>query len=280
MLSIIISSYNKSNFENIQNNIAETCGIDYELIKIDNPNLMGICEAYNKGATKAQYHYLLFIHEDIIFHTQNWGELLIKHLEKENTGVLGIAGSNYVPKAPTGWYLFDNTYNFSNCIQNNKEKSNPRLIHVLNSKVNIFSVDGVFLAVKKNVYNEFPFNENIKGFHGYDLDFSLRVATKYKNYVIHDILLEHFSEGNPDKIWFENNILIRKKIKYKFNKIFDEKLETDSFHIFLNGYFSHNRFIFKNVISTLCFLPSQLKLSSYFFIIKHYLYLLKRNKLY
>lgn len=31
---------------------------------------MGICEAYNKGAPfLSKYDYLLFVHEDVLFHT-------------------------------------------------------------------------------------------------------------------------------------------------------------------------------------------------------------------
>lgn len=62
MLSIIISSYQPQFYSALEKNIAETIGIPYEIIKIDNPNLMGICEAYNKGASLSKYDYLLFVH--------------------------------------------------------------------------------------------------------------------------------------------------------------------------------------------------------------------------
>ena len=114
MLSIIISSYQESLYSALEKNIAQTIGISYEIIKIYNPNKMGICEAYNIGASKAKYDFLLFIHEDILFHTKNWGELLINHLNKENTGVIGIAGSNYVPRTPSSWSVSGNKYNFGN----------------------------------------------------------------------------------------------------------------------------------------------------------------------
>lgn len=88
MLSIIVSSYQKDNFSNFTKNISETIGIgfNYEIIAIENPGLMGICEAYNKGAKKSVYSNLLFIREDVLFTTQNWGELLMRHLEQPNCG--------------------------------------------------------------------------------------------------------------------------------------------------------------------------------------------------
>ena len=59
MLSIIISSYQDKFYSALEQNIAETIGIPHEIIKIDNPNLMGICEAYNKGALLSKYDYHL-----------------------------------------------------------------------------------------------------------------------------------------------------------------------------------------------------------------------------
>jgi hypothetical protein len=83
--------------------------------------------------------------------------------------------------------------------------------------------------MKKLVYIQFLFDENIKGLHGYDTDFSLRVASQYNNYVIGDFFIKHFSKSNPVKLWLESNIQIRKKIKIQFNENFDEQLETQMF---------------------------------------------------
>ena len=96
MLSIIVSSYQPENFSALEKNIAETCGVDYELIKIDNPGIMGIPKAYNKGAKKARFENLLFLHEDVLFHTQNWGENV--------AGVLSIL--SILAKATIGIVIF------------------------------------------------------------------------------------------------------------------------------------------------------------------------------
>lgn len=278
MLSIIIASYQPHYYKALENNVANTIGIPYEILKVDNPGKMGICEAYNKGASQAQYDYLLFVHEDIIFHTNNWGQLLINHLSKENTGVVGLAGSNYVPKAPIGWFIFDEKYNFKNYIQNNKEKTNPEPKLMTRSFAKVFGLDGVFLAVKKSVYHEFLFDESVKGFHGYDLDFSLRVATKYDNYVLGDIIIEHFSLGNPDKTWFDNNIQIRKKINHHFHENFDETLETTMFHHFLRNYFSYYTCNLKSIFFTLSFFPKKVSLKNKYQIMRGYLFYFFKNR--
>lgn len=277
MLSIIISSYQPQFYSALEKNIAETIGIPYEIIKIDNPNLMGICEAYNKGASLSKYDYLLFVHEDVIFHTNNWGQILIDHLEIENTGVVGVAGSNYVPKTPYGWFVFDEKYNFKNYIQNNKEKSNPELKLITQSFAEVFALDGVFMAVKKSIFQEFLFDEEVKGFHGYDTDFSLRVATKYHNYVINNVLIEHFSFGYQDKVWIDNHMHIREKNRNEFNFIYDKDLEINMFYAFLKKYYQYYKFNFKNIKKTLEFCPPKTNLKNKLLIFNEYInYLLKK----
>lgn len=278
MISIIISSYQDNYYTALEKNISETIGLTYEIIKINNKGTMGICEAYNKGASKTQYDYLLFIHEDIIFHTQNWGELLIKHLDKKNVGVLGIAGSNYVPKSPIGWHLPDNRYNFYNYIQNDRSKLSPKLLSNIKHTQQVFALDGVLMAVKKAIYNEFLFDEAVKGFHGYDLDFSLRVASKYYNYVITDVLIEHYSIGKANEDWLANNIFIKNKKQKTFEQVYDNEVEKLSFLLFLNKFFIYNKINVKNLFFTFWFLSLRLYIKSFYEISKSYLYYYFKDK--
>lgn len=279
MLSIIISSYQPQFYSALEKNIAETIGIPYEIIKIDNPNLMGICEAYNKGASLSKYDYLLFVHEDVIFHTKEWGQKLINHLEKENVGVVGVAGSSYVPIAPSGWHLLDSKYHFFNYIQNSPQKNNARFLSTMKKNVEkVFAIDGVFLAIKKNVFDEFYFSKTLTGFHSYDLDFSLRVAKKYDNYIINDIVIEHFSYGSPNKDWLDNNMIIRKNLGAKFSINYDKKLEKDSFTIYLGEFFKFYDVSFFNIIKTLNFFPFNIRIIDYYDIFKCYLYYIKNAK--
>lgn len=277
MLSIIISSYQPQFYSALEKNIAETIGIPYEIIKIDNPNLMGICEAYNKGASLSKYDYLLFVHEDVIFHTKEWGQKLINHLKLENVGVVGVAGSNYVPQAPIGWHLPDDKYNFLYLIQNDKNSNQPKFINNIKSVQEVYALDGVFMAVKKNIYSKFYFDEILKGFHGYDLDFSLCVAQQYKNLVINDILIEHFSKGNPDLEWFKAVIYVREKINFSYNK-YNKFVEKLTFQVFLNNYFKYNRISFRNIIFTFKFLSYSLFQDYFLDILKTYLYYLRLKK--
>lgn len=282
MISIIISSYQKQFFDALVQNIEDTCGITYEIIKIDNPGLMGISEAYNKGAQKAQYPYLVFCHEDILFHTQNWGEKLIKHLQQKDVGVVGTVGSDYVPVAPCGWHVGSMKHQFLHLIQNTKNGNQPEHNKYFSENRHlVYALDGVFLATTKKVYQEFKFNEDVKGFHSYDLDFSLRIAKKYKNYVVSDILIEHFSLGSPDQTWFENNIQIRKNVGSNFHKKKDNIIERKLFISFLALYFKYYGISIKNMFKTFYFLPfGRINLKDYSAIAKSYYYYFRYKKSY
>lgn len=256
MLSIIISSYQPHYFTALEKNIAETCGVPHEIIKIENPGLMGICEAYNKGAEKAIYENLLFIHEDVLFHTQNWGEKLVRHLTDEKTGAIGVVGSNYVPKAPSGWYINSMENSFLYLIQNNKKGDDPVFNDfVTKEKHEVFALDGVFIAISKQKFKEFRFSDLLKGFHGYDTDFSLRVSKKYQNYVISDILIEHFSLGDSGKDWLLENIKVRNAVGSNFNIIKNKKLEYHRFNEFLNQFFSYHEVTVSRLLMTMKYFP-------------------------
>ena len=262
MLSIIVSSYQPHFYQQLEKNIAETCGVPYELIKIDNPGTMSITQAYNIGSKRAKSPYCLFLHEDVIFHTSQWGETLLKHLSISNVGVIGIAGSSYVPKAPTGWYMPKSSYNFYHFIQNDKTQKHPELKKNFpenKSMQKVFAVDGVFMAINKNNIDGTLFNEKVEGYHGYDLEMSLRLSLYLQNYIIDDILIEHFSKGNIDKQWLFNNINIRKKMRcFQYQKQDDIEVEIQAFEDFISRYLRSEKVSLKNIMKVYQFYPFKL----------------------
>ena len=238
MISIIVSSYNNKWFQSFSKSVNETIGdnIIYEIINIWNPKLMGICCAYNQGAQQAKYENLLFIHEDTIFITKNWGNKLLNLLSDKNIGVVGVAGSTYVPNVPAFWWGIKEVC-FFNLIQSDANDENVltyRLDDKYGNSKNVYSLDGVFLACRRDVYSEFPFNDKIKGFHGYDIDFSLRVASKYINIVTGEILIKHFSYGNLSKEWFTELINIRSNYSIPKEQKNNKEYELNKYYVFIN----------------------------------------------
>ena len=231
MLSIIISSYQPEFYLALEKNIAESIGIPYEIMKIDNPGIMGICEAYNRGAEKAQYDFLLFLHEDVLFETKDWGQTLINLLNTKNIGCIGIAGADYIPEVPIGWWMIKNHcyshITHANLINQKVHKftfsSNSGL-----KKVNF--IDGVFIACPKKNWLTIKFDERLKGYHAYDISFSLHTNVYFENYITNLISMKHFSQGKPSKEWLESLIQNRlnNRTHYKQNLI-DTKLEFEMF---------------------------------------------------
>ncbi|TAN12868.1 MAG: hypothetical protein EPN37_14685 [Chitinophagaceae bacterium] len=218
MISIIICSKDPRQLSLVVGNIRETIGIPYEIIAIENSSgKYGIGEAYNNGAKKAKYKYLCFIHEDIEFSNVGWGRNIISHFKDEELGLIGVAGSSYKSKIPSGWGGIQQ-FDYCNVYQEDKASdfshlySNPR-----NEEISrVVVLDGVFLAVQKKVWEEVNFDQDIfTGFHCYDLDFSLRVLDHYEVAVVYDIVIRHFSVGRFDNEWLRWSLILQKKFKHK-----------------------------------------------------------------
>lgn len=237
MISIVISSYKEHLYIEFIENIKSTigCDIPYEIIKVNNPNLFGICEAYNKGATQAKYPYIVFAHEDIRFLTNDWGTIIEDVFKKdEKIGLVGCAGGIYKSYFNTGWALAPNfisrymvgTHDGKSHLCKTFKGVN-RIIELSNYKnlpaefleeeiknEEVLVLDGMFLVTKKSIHLQTPFDQTtFQGFHCYDLDYSLQINRNYKVVVNHNILIEHFSTGTFNKTWFDEMEKLRTKWK-------------------------------------------------------------------
>ncbi|WP_434037645.1 glycosyltransferase [Formosa sp. 4Alg 33] len=203
MISIIIPSRSSVALEAITNNISATIGVPFEIIDYDNSkDGYGICKIYNLCAVKAKYDYLVFCHDDIVFHTQDWGQLFVNHLKQEFVGLVGITGATFKSKYPAPWVSIPKNYYRSNLYSS---KENIRVKKESNSD-EVAVVDGCFLGMRKGVWEQFNFNEDtLKGFHIYDIDISIRILRKYKVIVLNDILIEHKSDGVFNYNWYEES---------------------------------------------------------------------------
>lgn len=224
MISIIICSANKSYFDAVKESIAKTIGCEYEILAYENSKgEYGICEIYNQEATKARYNVLCFMHEDIEYKTQDWGKIVSRIFsENPSLGLLGVAGGDYKSLAPSSWFNFGHSKGFKgkiymNLLQGFKYEKKKIVISIRNPKKEKISkvacLDGVWLCTTKEVFSKVKFDETrLKGFHGYDLDYSLAVNNIGMDVsVTYEILLHHFSEGKYDKTWLTNIKQLHKK---------------------------------------------------------------------
>jgi Glycosyltransferase like family len=206
MISIVICHRSINLLEQFKRSLAETIGLEYELIVVDNSTgRYGICQAYNLGGKQAKYDLICFVHEDILFHTQNWGKLLLQHFNDPSVGAVGVAGSKIFGKK---WFTFGGNKGFGkiNILQHTPK---GKIVHLQkidpNAKAgDVVSLDGVFIACRKSIFENILFDEvQLKNFHCYDMDFSLRVSQQSRVQVAYDILIEHISTANYDARFFK-----------------------------------------------------------------------------
>lgn len=236
MISIILASANPLLLTNVLKNIEQTIGVAFEIISFENGNgERGICEIYNRGAQRAKYDMLCYMHEDIEIKTQDWGiEVLRIFNQRPEAGVIGVVGSAFKSQIPSGWYAesYESDIIFCNYLQSFKSKNKPTVHHYINPEPNdlatVVCVDGMWFCTPKKVALENPFDEQLlQGFHGYDIDYCLQVNQKYEVLVTFNILMEHFSEGGYTRAWLEDTIKLHAKWQSSLPRSVKAVSETD-----------------------------------------------------
>ncbi|MDR1544705.1 MAG: glycosyltransferase family protein [Prevotellaceae bacterium] len=206
MFSLIICSRTPDIPQNLKENIAETIGVEYELIVIDNSNNeYSIFAAYNEGIRRAKGEVLCFMHEDILFYTQNWGKNIFRHFEVKTIGLIGVAGTHFLPNKPIYWTdsPLISEYNLTN---NCGKRIECFKTHFFKGEktVDVVACDGLCFFVRKSLFipchsalevkSHIFFDEKTyTGFHYYDMDICMQVLKAgYKVAVCNDVLIEHF----------------------------------------------------------------------------------------
>jgi hypothetical protein len=204
--------------EQVKQNIKDTIGIPYELLIWDNRQSgKGICEVYNNMAQQAIYPYICFMHEDVLFTTKNWGALLSNIFSQDEAiGLIGVAGSKYKSRAWSGWYCGHNDLDCMHLIHRTNGQDHILLSPKNNSQPlhEVVCIDGVFIVARKQVWERIRFNDGLlKGFHVYDIDFSLRASKVTKVVVTMQLPLIHITAlgGDYSDRWAKETMLFHTK---------------------------------------------------------------------
>ncbi|GEP97297.1 hypothetical protein CCY01nite_35570 [Chitinophaga cymbidii] len=203
----------------MKESIADTIGLSYELIAVDNTDgRMGLCEAYNTAAKKASFDVLCFMHDDVQFLTKDWGKRVVAHFSADDAlAAIGLAGSRYKSRTLSGWWsgLAD-----CDCCNIRQQKPDGEIEHVYvrppllsGDVIPVRVLDGVWICMRKEVWQEFPFaEEQLRRFHFYDVDVSLRISAKRKVAVVYDVDLVHFSYGAFGNDWIREAIRFHRSV--------------------------------------------------------------------
>jgi glycosyltransferase involved in cell wall biosynthesis len=199
-ISIIVCSRSKENLHFIINSISQTIGVEFEILYSLNASEGGLSKAYNTLALHANFPILIFLHDDLVFHDNNWGIRIIEILKNEKIGLIGLMGTVYKSKFKSIWTSCEKTL-----FRNSNFSSND----ISYQKVAV--LDGCFMAVSKLCFTKYKFDERLCGFHGYDLDYSLVISGKFDVVVATNIKFDHLSPGRKNKEWYKDITYVHNK---------------------------------------------------------------------
>ncbi|WP_412984464.1 glycosyltransferase [Pontimicrobium sp. IMCC45349] len=239
MISIIICSRTANINDALMENIKATVGCVYELVIIDNSkNTYSIFEAYNLGISKSKFDYWCFIHDDITFKTNDWGNAIHTIFKSNNAiGLIGVAGAKYKSKMPSAWWSCDDKDRITYLIQHFKDK--PKEFWNVgftkeNTTEDVVAIDGVFMAAKKD--ERIRFNTTLKGFHNYDLNLALEYKKLgYDIVVTNKLLIEHFSLGTLNASWYTSTAKLHELYKNTLPLAIKDELQFNKSIEFQNG---------------------------------------------
>ena len=194
-ISFIICSRNPGLLEELKSSISSKIGLqekDYEILSIDNKeNKHSISSAYNSGISLSKFAILCFLHEDVRFLTNNFGNILLNKFSNNEIAALGVAGSTLLQEDAI-WFSSKRPFVQGRVVHSTKRGEQIDIYSATRQDAEVVVLDGLFIAARKKVAEELKFDEEFKGFHFYDIDFSLRVAMHHKVIVMKDILLQYF----------------------------------------------------------------------------------------
>ena len=217
MISIIICNKGNSLDTTLGQNIRDTIGVDYEIISIDNSRgQYSIFQAYNEGVARAKGDILCFMHDDILFRSNDWGKVVeASFASDQKTGALGVAGGHFLPDCPCSWSTCKTTS--FHVWQTNRDGSATEYgcTDYANGKrlVEVASLDGLFMCIRRSLFDIIRFDDKtFTGFHCYDSDICMQVLSAgYSVKVTFDIDIEHRSNGACNQQYYDNLELWHKK---------------------------------------------------------------------
>ncbi len=199
----VVCVYN--NEEGFNNYLLKSLGgqtAKFELIKIDNRRgvFKSASKGLNYGGEKAKGRYILFVHQDVVFHSKFWLEDVEKMLG--NIPSLGIAGcSGKMDNGEKRGFIKDRHHLWG------EPFSKPEEVQTLDEAV---------LIIPKVVFDRLKFDEKLEGWHAYGVDYCLMVRERgLKAYAI-PAFIYHYSPG----LNYSGLLRAHKKVWVKHRKNF------------------------------------------------------------
>jgi hypothetical protein len=214
MFSVVICSTNTTFLAGVEESIRSTIGTEFELLVWDNRIAKkGLCEVYNSMAAGARFPFICFIHEDVLFKTDGWGNLLADLFSQNpRAALIGLAGGKYKSRLYSGWFSGQvglDCFNVTHRVLGKDEKMVQPAMVGGPAAHKVICIDGVFMCCRRDAWQQVRFDDDLlKGFHFYDIDFSLRVSRLYDVLVAMNIDLVHITKGGDySDVWIQEAML-------------------------------------------------------------------------
>lgn len=136
--------------------------------------------------------------------------------------MIGVAGGNCFPSAPSPWWSNSHFCDHLVNVRQHWPKKKPKQTYntptaedkqITNSYNNptgensvlAATVDGLFFCIRRSILTQIKFDEKtFSGFHCYDTDISLQVSEIAEVRVVFDVLVEHFSDANANRDFYNS----------------------------------------------------------------------------
>jgi glycosyltransferase involved in cell wall biosynthesis len=184
-----------------------------EVIEKINNGEKSLTEVYNEILSESNTDINVLLHDDVYFDTNAWYSKLLKHFEKSDFGIIGMAGTTEIPESGMWWENRKKMVGIVNHEHEGKKWESKYSDSLGNNILETVVVDGLFIAINKKKIKK-NFNEDFKGFHFYDIPFCFENHLEgVKVGVITNIRITHKSIGQTNEQWEENKKLFSEKFK-------------------------------------------------------------------
>ena len=172
-----------------------------------------LSQVYNEILNESETDIVVLCHDDIYFDTPSWYSKIVKHFEKSDFGILGVAGTTSLTDSGRWWDEKRKMVGIVNHEHEGKKWESKYSESFENGICETLIIDGLFIALHKKRIKK-TFDESVNGFHFYDTTFSFSNHLEgVKVGVITNIRITHKSIGMTNEKWEENRIIFADKFK-------------------------------------------------------------------
>ena len=199
LTSIVCCSVDDRRFAAMQRSYARAlAGWPHEIVRI--ADATSLAEGYNRGCARALGETVIFTHDDVEILPADFGARLRRRLDA--CDILGIAGAS---RATGPVWLYAGHPHLHGCVIYPERSGYNVTVYsqVAPLAAGMQVMDGVFLAMRRQVALAVGWDATTcDGFHGYDVDFSLRAAQRgFRLAVASDLGVVHHSLGDFGAAW-------------------------------------------------------------------------------